>query len=130
MAIKNSTDFTIDCKGELTGNQYTGSFTCRTKLSMREALAQDELYRRILGVNSQDASNSSKSIAAAVSYLSAHVMKSPPWWEKLDSGLQCEDINLLTAVNNACMDAVEKEYLALAEEAKKAETALKDLPVT
>ena len=128
MAIKNLVEFTIDVKGELTDHQYTGSFTAKTKLSMREALAQDEIYRRILGVNSQEASNASKSVAGAISYLKTHLVKCPDWWDALEGGDKCEDLNLLVEINNKCQDAVDGAYKALAEEAKKAEEILKALP--
>jgi hypothetical protein len=71
--MKNTVEFSVDVRGELTGNQYVGGFVVKTKLSMREALRQDEIYRGLLGSNSQDASPASKSIASAISYLMTHI---------------------------------------------------------
>jgi hypothetical protein len=127
MALKNVVEFCIDVKGELTGQQYTGAFTVRTKLSVMQALAQDELYRRILGVNSQEASETSKALASAISYLSTHVVKGPEWFTALEGLMKCEDINVVAAVNNEAQRVIDVEYKALSEEAKKAETALKAL---
>jgi hypothetical protein len=128
--IKNTVEFVIDCRGELTGNQYTGPFTAKTKLSLRESLKQDEMYRGILGANSQDASLASKQIASAISYLSTHLMTWPEWWTKLNRGLDCEDVNLLAEVNNMCQEKIQVEYDALAKEAKTAEDLLKAIPGT
>jgi hypothetical protein len=126
--IKNTVDFTVDCRGELTGNQYTGAFTAKTKLSLRESLRQDELYRGILGANSQDASLASKSIASAISYLSTHLMTWPDWWTNLNKGMDCEDVNLLAEINNTCQEKIDAEYKILQDEAKKAEDLLKAIP--
>ena len=130
MPIKNTVEFSIDVTGELTGNQYVGSFTAKTKLSMKESLRQDEIFRGILGVNSNEASNASKSIAAAVSYLSTHLITSPDWWKSLENGLKCEDMNLLATINNTCQEKIDEEYKKLADEAGKAEAALKALPTS
>jgi hypothetical protein len=125
MPIKNQVDFAIDTTGELTGNKYSGAFTVKCKLSMRESLKQDEIYRSILGPDSQNAGQSAKSVAAALSYLATHVIKSPDWWQATEGGMKLEDMNVLASVNNLAQDAIEAEYKALAEEAKKAEDILK-----
>jgi tRNA G26 N,N-dimethylase Trm1 len=128
MAIKATVDFAIDCKGELTGNQYTGSFVAKTKLSMKESLKQDEIYRSILGANSQDAADSSKKVAAAISYLMTHLVTSPEFWKAQNLGMDCEDMNLLAEINNVCQSKIEAEYKKLAEEAKASEELLKAIP--
>jgi hypothetical protein len=128
MAIKATVDLAIDCKGELSGNQFTGSFVAKTKLSMKESLKQDEIYRSILGANSQDAGDSSKKVAAAISYLMTHVVTSPDWWKAMNLGMDCEDMNLLATINNAVQEKIELEYKKLAEEAKASEELLKAIP--
>jgi hypothetical protein len=127
MGIKSLVDFTVDVVGEVTGNKYVGSFTVKTALSARDALKQDEIYRSVLGPNSQDANPVSKGIASAISYLATHVAKSPDWWQSVEGGLKLEDINVLAIVNNTAQDTIEIEYKKLAEEAKKAEDILKNL---
>ena len=128
MAIKNTVDFSVDIRGELTGNQYVGSFVAKTKLSMKESLKQDEIYRSILGSNSQDAGDSSKKVAAAISYLMTHIVTSPDWWKAMNLGMDCEDTNLLACINNTCQEKIEAEYKKLAEEAKASEELLKAIP--
>ena len=128
MAIKSQVDFSVDLVGELTGNKFPGVFTVKTKLSMRESLKQDEIYRSILGPDSPNASPAARSVAAAISYLATHVIKSPDWWQALEGGMKCEDMNVLAEVNNKAQEEIDKEYKALAEEAKKAEDILKAIP--
>jgi|ERR1017187_604469 hypothetical protein len=127
MAIKSQVDFSVDLTGELTDNKYPGVFTVKCKLSMRESLKQDEIYRSILGPDSQNANPGAKSVAAAISYLATHVIKSPDWWTALEGGMRCEDMNVLAEVNNKAQEAIEAEYKKLAEEGKKAEDILKSV---
>jgi len=127
MSIKNSVDFAISCTGELTGSNYVGSFTAKTKLSVKEQLREDELCRTLLGVNSQNASSSAKMLAIALAYLGVRIVKAPDWWTKLSNGMDVEDMNLIVAVHEACVKEIEKEYKVLDSEASKAEEALRTM---
>jgi hypothetical protein len=129
MAIKNTVDFSVDVVGELTNNSYVGTFVAKTKLSMRETLRQDEVRRQILGVNPQSAGEDAQRVAAAIAYLSVHIVQSPDWWKELEGGLKIEELNLLAEVNNKCQEAIDKEYKKLNEEATKAKGELEKLPV-
>lgn len=126
MSIKSSVDFCVNVKGDITGQEFLGTFTVKTKLSMREILRQDELFRSILGVSPQDAGITSKSIASAISYLSVHVIKAPDWWKEMDNGMKVEDTNVLAEVNNKAMETIDAEYKKLDEEGKVAEKALQE----
>ena len=125
MALKSQVDFAIDIMGEITGNKYSGTFTVKTSLSMRETLKQDEIYRSIIGPDPSNAASNSRNIAAAISYLATHVIVSPDWWKKLQGGLECDDVNLIAEVNNKAQEVIDAEYKKLADEAKKAEDILK-----
>lgn len=127
MSIKNTVDFSVDIKGEVTGDSFVGSFTVKTKLSVKEHLRQDELYRSLLGVDNQNASIDSKNLATALAYLATRIVKAPDWWNKMEGGLNCEDINVISEINNKCIAEIEREYKTLQEEATKAEEALKSL---
>jgi len=128
MSIRSTVDFVIDSKGDVTNTQVTGTFTAKTKLSMKEILRQDELYRQILGVNSQEASEHSKDIASALSYLATHIIGCPDIWKALENGMKCEDLNIIADINNRCREEIDKEYKKLSEEASAAETILKTPP--
>lgn len=123
--IKNLVEFSVDVVGEVTGQSFVGVFSAKTKLSVREQLKQDELYRSLLGVDCQNASEEAKRLAFALSYLAARITVSPDWWKALEGGMKAEDVNLIAAVNNACIAAVDKEYEVLKNSASQAEAALK-----
>jgi hypothetical protein len=125
MSIKGLVDFSVDVKGEVTGQSFVGTFSAKTKLSVREQLKQDELYRSILGVDCQNASEDSKKMAHALSYLATRITTAPDWWKQMANGMEVEDVNLIAAVNNSCIAAVEKEYEVLRASASQAEGALK-----
>jgi hypothetical protein len=127
MSIKNTVEFSVDIKGESSGQDFVGSFTVKTKLSIKEHLRQDELYRSLLGADSQNASIDSKSLATALAYLATRIVTSPEWWKKMEGGLSCEDINVISEINNKCIAEIEKEYATLKNEASAAEEALKGL---
>lgn len=129
MSLKNTVDFTVDVKGDLTDKQYTGTFEAKTKLSVRETLKQDEIYRSIVGANSAEASVEAKSMGTAIAYLITHVIKSPDWWRELDNGMKVDEMNLLAEVFQKCQSAIDAEYKKLQEEANVAEVALKAMSV-
>lgn len=124
MAIKAFVDFQIDVKGDMTDQGFAGSFTAKTKLSMRDQFRQDEIYRANLGVNSQAASDNCKRISAAIAYLAVHLVKVPDWWDKVGRGVDLEDVNVLAEINNKCQEAIEEEYKKLQTDAEAAEKAL------
>jgi hypothetical protein len=118
----NQVVFGIDVKGESTDRRYEGVFEAKTKLSHRESLKEDEVRRAILGVNSTEASEYAKSVAAAIAYLSIRVQKAPNWFKDSNNGLDLEDGNVLIEVNNACVKAIDEaraSFLEAAEKAKK-----------
>ena len=90
-------------------------------------MRQDELCRSLLGADSQNASIASRQLATALAYLATRIVTSPEWWKKMDGGLACEDINVISEINNLCIAEIEKEYAALNNEASQAEEALKNL---
>ena len=125
--IKPTVDFNISVVGDTTGKEFVGSFSAKTKLSIREQLKENEVYREVLGTNGKDADEYSKTLASATSYLMVRVVSSPDWWKSLGFGLDIEDMNLLAAVNNSCRAAVQAEYKALEDLATDAEKALKSM---
>lgn len=126
MQLNSLVNFSVDIKGNVTGRQYSGLFTAKTKLTQREILKQDEIRRTILGTNPDGAPDYIQRIAQAVSYLSVTIQHATAqsWWKESDSGLELEDQNVLAEVNNKCLVAVEAEYARLAKEANKAQEDL------
>lgn len=125
MPLEPSVEFDISIKGELTGKSYEGSFVAKTKLSVIEKLAQDALYRQIVGANPQDASVEVKQLGNAISYLAKHLTKAPSWWTESDGGLKIEDMNVIDAVFSTCVLKTNEKYDILEKEAKAAQPLLK-----
>lgn len=124
--LKPSVDFSVVCKGEVSGKEYDGLFTAKTSLSFRERLREDEIYRVTLGANPNDASPFAQSVAQALSYLAVRVMgEMPTFWRDCNGGVDLKDDNVLVAVHKACVDAIDAEYKRFREEGQAAKEELK-----
>jgi hypothetical protein len=126
MSLQNTVSFNVKLVGDVTKNTFEGVFEAKTKLSIKENLKEEELVRRFLGVNSQEASSESRMIAGAVAYLAMRIVKAPQWWKDSNGGQDLEDMNVLAGVNNAAQAKIAEEYEKLATEADKARPILKE----
>jgi hypothetical protein len=118
--------FQIDVKGEVTGTRYEGLFKAKTSLTYRDMLKQDQVRRAVLGPDGDQAGALAQSIAQATAFLAVHLVESPNWWSQQGSGLDVVDVNILTEVNNACFDAVEKEKEKLRSAGEAAKKVLEE----
>ena len=124
--LKQSVDFSVTCKGETSGKEFSGLFTAKTALSFKESLRQDEIFRITVGVRPQDASEYAQSVAQALSYLAVRIIESPSWWKECQGGLELRgDENVLVEVNRACVSAIDEAYVAFRREGDQAKTELK-----
>ena len=123
--IAATVTFDIDQKGEVTGRSFIGTFTAKTKTSIMETLKEDQIYRRVLGENPQDAADDIKRIAMAYAYLQIRLTDAPDWWKDAGGGLGLEDLGVLAAVNNKAQEKIRLEYEKLTAEADKAKPELK-----
>lgn len=126
MSLQNIVSFNVKSTGDVTGTVYEGLFECKTKTSLSAGLKEGEMVRRLLGSNSQEASNDDRQIAQAIAYLAFRVTKAPQWWKDSAGGQELEDLNVLVDVHNAAMKAVVAEYEKLSKEAEKAQPVLKE----
>ena len=115
--------FTVNIKGDYTQEQWSGSFTIKTRLSYRDTLRQDQVRRELLGPDpSNNASEDAKGIAQVFSFLSVYVTHAPRWWTENENGLSLEDNNLAPEVYRLAMEKLAeaiKERDAKVEEARK-----------
>jgi hypothetical protein len=124
--LKPSVDFSVSCKGDTTGKEYQGLFTVRTALSFRERLREDEIYRTTLGVNPNDASPFSQSVASALSYLAVRITgEVPAFWKECNGGVDLKDDEVLVAVHKAAVEAIDAEYKRFRGEGAEAIKELK-----
>lgn len=80
MKMEDTVEFSINVVGEKTGERWMGKFSCRRRLSHRQELAKDRLYRELLGPNPEGASERAKSQADVMADISACIVKAPNWW--------------------------------------------------
>lgn len=113
--------FSINLKGNETGEQWAGTFRAKKRLSLRDQLNRDKIRRELLGNSGGEPDNRAFSIAAIVAELSVRLTDSPKWWQETNNGLDFADENIFGAIFDGCIQ-VEKEYKEqqkkLAEEAK------------
>lgn len=124
---KYTAEFNVSCKGEVTGEQFTGNFTVKTRLSHYDQLKRDEARRALLGPSplGQVPGEQAKITAEVFSQLAVRVVKAPSWWTDSNNGLDMMDSDPASKVYEAAMTAEKEELDRLKEEAKKAEADLR-----
>lgn len=106
--MQKTVTFGVSFKGKETGADYIGTFEAKTSTSYREDLKEDEIRRNVLGVNSVEAGGEAAAVAQAYAYLLIRVVKSPDWWKACGFGLDSEDPNILSEINNRTVAEIAK----------------------
>lgn len=123
--MNDTVSYSVNVAGEESGRRFEGTFVVKVKLSHRETLKEDELYRAALGADAAGASGDARAIARAIAYLAVRVTKAPDWWRECNGGLDLEDLDVLAEVNNKAQEAVKKEREAYSKAAAEARGELK-----
>lgn len=118
------TEFTISCTGEKTGETYIGKFKAKRFLSHRDRVMQDRIYRELLGVRPEDASQDAIAYAVMLSQCRVRILEAASWWKDADNGLDLRDNKPLEEV---CEKVVAIETEAIKSVQEKAEAAKKQL---
>lgn len=121
----NVQKFTIDVKGETTGEVWKGLFKAKVRLSHRDQLKQDEIRRELLGTNPENASPRAKNQAEIFSALAVHILEAPDWWHRAGEGFDLEDDSVIGAVYDGIIKARNDAQEALIKEAEEAKKSLK-----
>lgn len=116
----------VNATGEITGEQYTGKFTFKTRLSHKERMQIDTLRRQILGPQPEGAVPSPRALSAAQIFanLAVRTLDAPSFWKNSDNGMDLADDDLVSAVYDAAIKAEEDEIQKVR---KAGEDAKKDL---
>ena len=122
--MKDSVTVSYSSKGDVTGTLWEGVFVAKVKLSNRDVLRQDEIYRNALGQKPGEASALAQTLATYISFLAVRLTKSPEWFREAGNGLDFEDESLLQDIFTKVKDAVEAEYDAHRKEAEEAKKSL------
>lgn len=123
MAI-NETKFTLNLTAS-SGEQYSGTFKMRRRLSHLQTLKRDELRRELLGAKGESAPDSMKLQAYILSTCASHVFDGPRWWNESNSGQDLLDEEPVSAVFNEISKVLQEVNQELETKAKAAQEALK-----
>lgn len=90
---KHEAQFTIDVRGETTGESYTGLFRVLTRLTQRQRLQIDQIRRQLLGAQPNGAQPLPEAASGAeiIANLRVRVIDAPQWWVNSDGGLELTD---------------------------------------
>lgn len=127
MLRSETVDFSIDVKGELSGTDYKGFFSCLPRLSHRLTLEKDRKYREILGNDPGNASDSSKMLAIYLADFSVRLTKYPDWFRDSNFGADLEDWDVINTIAEKISDIIKKDQEALSAKAEKARAELKEI---
>lgn len=119
----NKEQFEISLIGNVTGEKWVGKFAAKRRLSHKDFLKTDLVYRELIGTASPDkAALGVRNVAGVFSQLTVRLVDAPKWWTELDGGLDMEDDNVIAEVYRLTMkveaDAVEARAAKVAEATK------------
>jgi hypothetical protein len=125
--------FTLNEEGDVLGT-YKGTFVFKCFLNPLEVLAAGKVYRELIGSNPQDATDTERFMAFALSQLSKRIIKSPPFWNTGEAMTgNIPDVNVLSLILDRAVTAelAYKERLKIKREealetAKIAATAIQE----
>lgn len=120
-----TTQFTIDEKGDVTGKDYAGVFTVKTRLTHNDRFKQDAIKRGLLGGDPTTASPQAQSMAEAFSQISIRVIDAPDWWKQSDGGTQLADFSVITSIYTKAIEAENAEIDKVVKSAKNIKESLK-----
>lgn len=120
-------EFSVDVKGEKTGEHFPGVFRARPRISHMDDLRMDQIVRDLLGKNPKEAGEGAINVAKAFAKIWVHLVvdeKTPRWWTESGMGIRLLDEDPVAAVYQNVL-RIERE--ALEEVLKKGEEAKAEL---
>ncbi len=124
--LKEKVIFSVDLVGQHSELPFKGEFVMKTKLSWREVAREDEIRRTFLGANAAEASADAALGAQAYAFMLARAVDAPKWWTDpaFDCGAKTDDLNVLVAVWQKAVEAVDAEFARVKDAAAKAKADL------
>jgi len=119
-ALPNSESFVVNVNGDTTGENQTGKFVAKKRLSFNDQLRRDNFRRQMLGEAPGEPTPRVASMATVFSELLVRLLEAPSWWVDADEGRELEDENVIVDVYEK---ALKVESDAKAEIAKRAAEA-------
>lgn len=130
-SASNQTTFTINVKGDQTGDDYKGAFTIKVRLTHREQLLRDQYHRELAGPGAiwdsamkrwANVTDRAQNQSDVFSEIWVHLIDAPMWWKSAGNGLDLIDDSVVAEVYQGIAKA-KAEYL---ENLKKAAEAAQD----
>lgn len=119
-------EFSVNVKGEVTGEDFKGVFKAVPRLSHRDNLRRDQLRRDLLGGKPEDASPDAMNVSLVFSKIWVHLVEAPSWWKDSGNGVNLLDESPVAAVydnvariEREALEAVQKKSEAVAKEAQE-----------
>jgi len=128
--MKTSEVFSVNIVGTSTNRSYSGEFTAKTTMTMKDQFAADLKRRQVLGP-SPDGTPPAANLqfqAYMIGQLFVKIIDAPKWWQDSNFGLELEDMNVVTELYNSVLELEEKTSKAFEEEADQALEKLKAPP--
>jgi hypothetical protein len=116
--------FTVKVTGEVTGEEFVGTFKSRPALPFALQLEEDRIRRELLGDRPESAGGRALNAASIFAFLTTHLTEAPMWWKESANGQTLFDDNVVAAVYG---EAVKISTDFQADLRKKADEAKKDL---
>jgi hypothetical protein len=123
--MRTDTTFSINIKGEDSGDPYRGKFRVLTLLTRRDQFAADEVRRRILGIMAETAPPSLITEAYMIGQLQVRIIEGPDWWMSSEGGELLPDKNVVVELFKECMKAEEERKEKLKTDAGAARKRLR-----
>jgi hypothetical protein len=122
--MEKFTQFSISEKGENTGRDYSGVFKIKTVLTRSDVFLSDQRRRDVLGPNGETALDALKAEAFMLGQLYVRIVDAPKFWAESNFGLELEDVNVITALFNKCLEAENERKEKLNKKADDAKQSL------
>jgi len=120
----NETTFSINVNAA-SGQNYSGLFRVRKRLSHSQSLRRDELRRELVGTRPESAPDHIQKNAFILSTCAAYVIDGPSWWNENSNGIDLFDEEPVGAVFEEIQKVVKSVAQELETKANKAKEALK-----
>jgi len=119
-------EFSINVKGEVTGEDFKGVFKAVPRLSHRDNLRRDQLRRDLLGGKPEDASPDAMNVSLVFSKIWVHLVEAPSWWKDSGNGVNLLDEAPVAAVYDN-VARIEREAIeAVQKKSQEASEAVKE----
>jgi hypothetical protein len=120
--MKTTTVVAVNVVGDVTGRAYSGNFTIKSVLSMRDEFTADLRRRQIIGPSPENTPPAATLQWRAYMYgqVTARATETPKFWSDADGGLELPDSNVVAAVYEEILKAEAEFKEAIAADSKKA----------